>query len=105
MKIFWTEFAIRNLKDIFDYYSLNANKKVAHQIRNQILGLTKKLSDNPKIGQIEPHLNKFKFEYRYLVSGNYKIIYGISKNEVIISDVFDVRQNPTKMLDQTRLKK
>lgn len=31
MKIIWTDFAIQNLKDIFDYYSKNANKKVAHK--------------------------------------------------------------------------
>lgn len=29
MKIVWTDFAIRNLKDIFDYYSTQADKKVA----------------------------------------------------------------------------
>jgi len=28
MKIIWTDFAIQNLKDIFDYYSKNANKKL-----------------------------------------------------------------------------
>lgn len=29
MNIIWTDFAIDNLKDIFDYYSNKASKKVA----------------------------------------------------------------------------
>ena len=35
-KIIWTDFAIENLKDIFDYYSVKANKKIAHKIRKSI---------------------------------------------------------------------
>lgn len=33
MEIIWTDFAIENLKEIFDYYSKNATKKVAHKIK------------------------------------------------------------------------
>jgi len=43
-------------------------------------------------------------EHSYLVSGNYKVIYRIEieKQEVIISDIFDTRQNPNKMNDDKR---
>jgi len=50
MKIIWTDFAIQNLKDIFDYYCENANKKTAHKIRKQILASTKYLIQNPQSG-------------------------------------------------------
>ena len=39
----------------------------------------------------------------YLVNGNYKLIYRVSHNEVIINDVFDARQNPAKINDEKRL--
>ena len=104
MKIIWTDFAIENLKDIFDFYSIRANKKVAHKIRKQILESTKQLIDNPESGQIEFYLKELGQKYRYLVSGNYKIIYRFYENQIIINDVFDSRQNPVKMMDKKRNK-
>ncbi|NBC58667.1 MAG: type II toxin-antitoxin system RelE/ParE family toxin [Bacteroidetes bacterium] len=47
MKIIWTDFAIDSLKEIFDYYSENATKNVAHKIKKQILASTKQLVDYP----------------------------------------------------------
>jgi len=35
MKIIWTDFAIDNLKEIFDYQSENATKKVTDKIKNK----------------------------------------------------------------------
>src|SRR5699024_2819674 len=101
MKIIWTKFATRSLKRIFDYYVENANRKVAHRIRTQILKSTRYLKKFPETGQIEPNLEKLDQKHRYLISGNYKVIYRIEmdKQEVIISDVFDTRQNPAKMND------
>lgn len=97
MNLIWTEFAIENLKDIFDYYSKNASRKVAHKIRKQILDSTKRLNSNPELGQLEFHLEKLKENHRYLLSGNYKIIYKINNSNIIVTDVLDVRQNPEKI--------
>ena len=105
MKIVWTDFAVENLKDIFDYYSNKASKRTAHEIRKQILNSTKQLIKNPKSGQIEFNLEILKQNHRYLVSGNYKIIYRLNGNEIIINDVFDTRQNPVKMNDENRNEK
>lgn len=41
MQIIWSDFAIDNLKAIFDYYKVKANKKLSHKIRQQILEATK----------------------------------------------------------------
>jgi addiction module RelE/StbE family toxin len=103
MKIVWTNFAVKNLKDIFDYYSTKANKKVAHKIRRQILKSSKQLKNNPNSGQIEQSLTTLKENHRYLVSGNYKLIYRLMDDQVIINDVFDTRQNPSKMNDEKRI--
>ena len=105
MKIIWTDFAIENLKDIFDYYSNKANKKVAHKIRKQILTSTKQLINNPKSGQIELNLEKLNQKHRYIVCENYKIIYKIVDTKIIINDIFDGRQNPIKMTDEKRKSK
>lgn len=105
MKLIWTDFAIRNLKDIFDQYAAKVNKKVAHKIRRQILQSSKQLIKNPNSGPIEPNLTLLKKRHRYLVIGNYKLIYRIIDNQIIINDVFDTRQNPSKMNDEKRIAK
>lgn len=102
IKVVWTDFAIRNLKEIFDFYSTNANKKVAHKIRSRILTSAKQLENNPKSGPFESNLTRLNKNHRYLVSGNYKLIYRIVDQKVIINDVFDTRQNPSKMNDEKR---
>ncbi|HCY80688.1 MAG TPA: type II toxin-antitoxin system RelE/ParE family toxin [Xanthomarina gelatinilytica] len=105
MKILWTDFAIENLKDIFDYYAENASKKIAHKVRKQILDTSLQLLNNSKSGQIEFHLQNLNQNHRYLLSGNYKIIYRIIDNLIIINDVFDTRREPIKMNDKNRNKK
>ncbi len=102
MKIIWTDFAIENLKDIFDFYAVTANKKVAKKIKKDIFKAVKLLVRYPELGQIELYLEKLNEGYRYILSGNYKVIYKIQDENIIISDVFDVRQNPTKMNDESR---
>jgi toxin ParE1/3/4 len=102
MRIIWTDFAIENLKSIFDYYAIKANRKVAHKIRKQILDSTKQLSQNPESGQLELYLENLNKQHRYVVISNYKIIYRVDNKNIVINDVFDVRQNPIKMVDEER---
>lgn len=103
MKIIWSDFAIENLKNIFKYYKIKASTKVAHEIRKQIFESTKKLINNPESGQVEFHLEKLEQNHRYLLSGNYKVIYKIEKDRIFVNDVFDVRQNPNRMIKQKGL--
>lgn len=81
------------------------SRKIAHKIRKQILSSTKQLIKNPASGQLELNLEKLKQNHRYLVNGNYKIVYRINENEIIINDVFDTRQDPIKINDKNRNKK
>lgn len=97
MEIIWTDFAVSNLKSIYDYFLEEANRKVANKIRDNIFKETKRLIKQPESGQVEPYLDSLKHEYRYLVSGNYKIIYRINGKRILINDVFDTRQRPDKM--------
>lgn len=101
MKIIWTEFAISSLRSIYKFYSIQANKTVADKLR-QIFNSVKQLRKNPESGALELNLEKLKKGHRNLICLNYKVIYRIIKDEIIISDVFDKRQNPEKMIDSTK---
>lgn len=96
-QIIWTNFAISELKNIFLYYRMVAGDEVADKIRKSIFNATKPLIKQPLIGQIEENLMELKQEHRYIVVGNYKIIYRLIKKDIYIIDVFDTRQNPEKM--------
>lgn len=99
VKIRWTEFAVQQLKNIFDYFEKKAGKSIARKIVTDIVNSSIKLSKQPKIGQIEELLATRPQKFRYLVHTNYKLIYWINEDMKFIEivDVFDTRQNPIKM--------
>jgi len=49
-------------------------------------------------GSIETSLTDLKEEHRYVIRGNYKIIYKIQHKNVFITDIFDTRQDPEKII-------
>ena len=107
-KVLWTDFAINQLKDIFDYHLIKASPNIAQKLIQKIIDSTIILEGNPKSGRKEDLLNNRTQEFRFIIVKNYKIIYWIDYEFSIIniSMVFDTRQNPTKitsLTDQTGL--
>ncbi len=98
-KIVWSAFSENQIDDIFSYYTQKATYKVALDIVTQILLAPDILIDNPKIGQKEETSQQRLCTYHYILSSNYKIIYSIDDNEMLIkiADIFDTRQNPNKI--------
>ena len=86
-----------DLRNIYDHYNLVAGLPVAEKMIADIIESAFPLTTQPGIGQREPLLNAHRLEYRYLISGNYKLIYRFDKTSVYIALVFDCRQNPVKM--------
>ncbi|MCK4765579.1 MAG: type II toxin-antitoxin system RelE/ParE family toxin [Candidatus Aminicenantes bacterium] len=93
----WTNPAKKDLRNIFEYLS-QFSKNAALRVINKILDKVELLEEGfTEIGQQEPLLEHKPDVYRYLVEGNYKIIYRVKGRRVIIATVFDVRQNPDKL--------
>ncbi len=97
LKVFWTNSAKIQLKNIYLYYKSNATDLVAKKLIKKIIDRTIQLETNPKSGRREPLLSKRNFEYRFLIIGNYKIIYWQDTQNIKIAAVFDCRQNPEKI--------
>lgn len=99
LNVLWTRFAENKIEDIFKYYRKKAGLKVAKKLINGIIDSTSELRKSPFIGQIESELIDRPQKFRYLVFKNYKVIYWINENNrtIEIANVFDCRQNPTKM--------
>jgi toxin ParE1/3/4 len=102
MKIYWSDFASEMLADIYKYYKTNVTVRVANKIKSEILNATYQLKRYPYSGQIEINLEELKEGHRHLIKGNYKIIYKEIKEGILITDVFDTRQDPVKINDETR---
>jgi len=98
-KIIWSDFAETELDKIFDYYAEKAGLQVAKKIVEKIISEPDKILSHPEITQVEELLLDRENDYRYLVCDNYKIIYSIDLKQklIMIADVFDTRQNPTKI--------
>jgi len=102
MKIIWSDFSSDILVDIYLYYKEKAGSSIAKRIKSQIFKSTKQLIKHPVSGQIEETLKHLGEEHRYLVEGNFKIIYKQVKEGILITDIFDTRQDPIKINDKNR---
>ena len=98
IRIEWSELSEKQLKDIFDYYSLEVSSRIARKILNKIIDRVSILESNPLAGPKEELLDEYSEDFRYLVVNNYKIIYWQMENLITIASVFDCRQNPNKIL-------
>lgn len=98
MKIKLTANARRRLQQIRDYHKENGDAAKGRRIGRKILTEAKKLEKHPELGQVETHLESEGKGHRYLlVKPLHKIIYLITLPFIIITDIFDTRQDPDKM--------
>ena len=97
MKVLWSDFASETLREIYVYYKEVAGENTAGRIKSTILSATKQLVMYPESGQIEDNLKILGEDHRCLINGNYKIIYKPVKEGLLVTDVFDTRQDPRKI--------
>ena len=95
--MFWTQEALSDLENIFNYYRINASLKTANRLVKNILKCSLQLEKTPNIGRQEESLKERNKKYRFIVEKNYKIIYWIDNGYVVIASVFDTRQDPAKL--------
>ena len=105
MRVIWSDFASGNLKDVFFYHKKVAGRRIAQQLRERILSTTKQLSEQPLSGQIEFALENLNEGHRYLVIGNYKIVYRVIGEIILITDLFDTGQEPVNINNTNRKQK
>lgn len=99
IKILWTDFAKSAVRSIYDYYLEHVSRSLARKLVIGIVTETKQLQYQPKMGTLEPLLEKDPRDFRYILYKSYKIIYWFNEDReaIEIVDVFDSRQNPVKI--------
>lgn len=92
VSIHWTTPAFDDLLDIEDFLG---GAEAAEKTINALFEKVRHLEQFPLIGPVQP--SQHRREYRYLITGKYKIIYSYEEPEVSIHAVFDTRQDPDKL--------
>jgi len=99
MNIIFSDLALEQLESIYNYLQTKSDKASVF-IHNHILDEIERLSDFPQMAPIEPELIGYSNTYRSLVvEKSYKVIYFIEDDSIIISALFDCRQDPQKLKD------
>lgn len=94
LKVFWTESAIRQRNFIFEYWiERNQNYNFVKKLNLQIKNVISLLKKNPELGKQTDFKNT-----RALIIGNYSILYQKIDNKIIITGLWDNRQNPSQLL-------
>jgi toxin ParE1/3/4 len=98
MQVVVTDPAKLRLKYIYRYYKAEASVKTAQKIKDSVLGKIKSLKKFTLRGKIEENLIELNQEHRYVIEGHFKIIYLIYNDTIYVTDIFDTRQNPEKIV-------
>lgn len=102
MRVQLTGFANQQLKDIHSFYSATVSSKVASDIINRIFDAIETLERLSTIGTVEQALKELGYKHRFIVSGNYKIIFCEIEGVIYVTDIFDARQDPSKILKRNK---
>ncbi|MBK9420940.1 MAG: type II toxin-antitoxin system RelE/ParE family toxin [Flavobacteriales bacterium] len=97
MRVQVSEYAAQQLDGIRDNYAAEAGERVADRITKKVVDDIDCLVDHPRGGQYEPLLEHLDLKHRSPGSGHYKIVYRIMDDLILVSDIFDARQDPEEM--------
>ncbi len=94
MKLKYSANAQRRLRQILDFNGGRKGKRIV----TDILDRADELEKYPELDPEEESLESLQEGHRSLLVGTlYKIVYLIAKPFIIITDIFDTRQNPNKI--------
>ncbi|MFN0037637.1 MAG: type II toxin-antitoxin system RelE/ParE family toxin [Saprospiraceae bacterium] len=92
----WTLPAIAALRDIYDFIRPDSPEG-AKRVVTELVSLGNSLSTLPSRNPVEVLLADEPVVYRFAVKWNYKIIYTIESEDVMIVEVFDTRRDPRRL--------
>jgi plasmid stabilization system protein ParE len=95
--VIWSTEALVDLEIVYDFLA-DQSVSAAQRIVEQILSRIKQIEDFPESGGRQEALKKTGTDYRYLVEGNYKIIYSyrVDLHVAYVETIFDTRSDPEK---------
>jgi len=103
MRLVWSKRAIKEWKKVAKYIYSEFGKKSLTNFLNTTKSAERKLIKYPEIGSPELLLSDKIIPYRsFIVSKHSKLIYYIKNDEIRISDVWDMRRNPSVLANRIK---
>ena len=97
-KTVFSRYAEIDLIEILDYYQ-EMNPTYTKKILDRVEKRVEDLKQFPERGRVVPELERQNImNYRELIEENYRIIYSIESNSVIIHSILDSRRNLEELL-------
>lgn len=93
IQVIWTDESLSDLEVIYEFIE-EQSPKSAKKVIQSILSRTRQLEVFPQSGSPQQTNLVINREYRYLVEGNYKIIYSLDEKALYVEAVIDTRKNP-----------
>ena len=99
MEVRWTKRAQLMVTEILDYTDQTFGTSQAKRLNSAFSRVNKYIKQFPRMGQIEPELDDFEGEYRYvMVNKLFKVIYLVESSELIyVIAVWNNRQSPNEL--------
>ena len=96
-QVIWSDTALTDLDTIYDFL-FQESPAAGQRTIERILSRTRQLETFPESGSMQEVMGSVSV-YRYLVEGNYKIVYThqSGKQVIFIHAVFDTRLDPEKL--------
>ena len=88
-KITWAPSALADLRDVYDYISLDSPDRAKRAVQD-ILKQTDKLSRFAKLGRTIPEIGESR--YRELIVGEYRLMHEIRHGEILIFRVLHAKR-------------
>ena len=96
LTIRWDKRAKDNLDKIQDYIAKDSIPAARH-VKKELIKLVRSLDDFPEKYSKEALLIDDPENFRSVSKWNYKIIYEVTENQIIIADIFHTSQHPSKI--------
>ena len=98
VQVVWSDEALNDLETIYDFIAEDS-QPAAQRIVESILSRSRQLESFPESGARQQAIKSNNKEYRYLIEGNYKVIYSYQpKSQTVhITVIFDTRYDPEKL--------
>lgn len=91
LKVVWTETAQKALRAVFDFHAENSEKS-ASRIVDDIIDRVETM-----VFQQQYQVDEINANYRRIVVRNYKILYLVKDETVLVMNVFSTKDDPGKL--------
>lgn len=96
-KVVFSDLAIADLNNIVQYITENESYTCAKYVERELLRTAKCLTTFPNGYTKDEYASTPDLTVRFIVKWNYKLVYTVQEDTVIIASIFHCSQNPIKL--------